>query len=168
MPIIVYIYLALQLLIVAYFDIQTRKIINWWPISNVLIYVMLVFLYPKYYAFSFQTFIWPIGFFVAGFLLFVLKIMGGGDSKYLASFYLMVPLQLHEETFISLAVATSLIAGSIFVKNILTNTDKLLIAWREKNIFYIKTLFGKKFAFAPVIFISWIWLGWKIRKIFVF
>jgi len=119
MPIIVYIYIALQLLIVAYYDMQSRKIINLWPISNIALFTVFIFLFPKYYHFSISTLAWPLGFFLAGFILFILKIMGGGDSKYLASFYLLVPENLHEEAFMSLAIATLMVGGSVFIKNIM-------------------------------------------------
>ena len=103
-------------------------------------------------------------FFVAGFILFIFKIMGGGDSKYLSSFYLLIPYHLHEEAFSALLVATLFIGGSVFMKNILENLDRLIVAFRTSNLSLIKGVFGKKFTFAPVIFVSWLWFGWTIRE----
>lgn len=168
MPFIIYCYLAAQILVVAYHDLQTKKISNKWPIINICFYLFFLWLFPEYYRFNLETFTMPIAFFVAGFLLFILKIMGGGDSKYLSTFYLLIPLKFHEEAFMSLAMATILIGGSIFIKNILQNMDKVLVAFAQKDVATIKGIFGKKFAFAPVIFISWIWLGWKIKDSIIF
>ena len=168
MPLLIYFYISLQLLTVAYIDIKTKKISNKWPLANIFLYGVLLLLLPQHYSFNFETFIWPIGFFVAGFLLFILKIMGGGDSKYLASFYLLIPVQFHEEAFMSLAVATVFVGGSVFIKNLLKNSDILILAWKERNVLYIKNVFGKKFSFAPVIFISWMWFGWTIKEKLVF
>ncbi|OIQ18545.1 MAG: hypothetical protein BM556_09835 [Bacteriovorax sp. MedPE-SWde] len=168
MPLLVYIYIAIQLLTVAYIDVQSKKISNKWPIANIFLYGLLVLLLPQYYNFNFETFVWPIGFFVAGFLLFLTKVMGGGDSKYLASFYLLVPVKFHEEAFMSLAVATLFVGGSVFLRNILKNADLIIQAYRDRNIAAIRSVFGKKFSFAPVIFISWMWFGWTIRKFLVF
>jgi prepilin peptidase CpaA len=163
MPTLIYIYVTIQLLIVAYYDVQTKKIINLWPLANIFLYIVLVFWYPEYYKFSIGTFAWPIGIFIAGFMLFVLKIMGGGDSKYLATFYLLIPENMHDEAFISLAVATALVGGSVFIKNIMQNLNKIVLAWKQKDLVMIKNIFGKKFAYAPVILISWMWFGWKIK-----
>ena len=141
----------------------TKKISNTWMIFNIILYLVFLMIFPNQYVFNFSTFVWPIGFFTAGFILFLMRVMGGGDSKYLATFYLLIPQKLHEEAFLSLAVATVLVGGSVFIKNLLNNINKIAMAWQTKNISVIRGVFGKKFAFAPVIFISWIWFGWKIR-----
>lgn len=168
MPFVVYLYLAAQILLVAYQDLQTKKISNRWPIINLGFFVFFILLFPEYYKFEISTFIWPIAFFVAGFFLFVLKIMGGGDSKYLTTFYLLIPVNYHEEAFFALAISTILVGSSIFINNILKNIDLIMMAFRTRDLLAIRSIFGKKFAFAPVIFISWIWFGWKIRNHIIF
>ena len=50
------------------------------------------------------------------------------------------------------------------MKNILENLDRLIVAFRTSNLSLIKGVFGKKFTFAPVIFVSWLWFGWTIRE----
>ncbi|EQC43311.1 prepilin peptidase [Bacteriovorax sp. Seq25_V] len=168
MPFVVFAYLAVQILIVAYHDFQTKKISNKWSLINIGFYVFFTLIFPEYYTFSLETFIWPLGFFVAGFILFLMKIMGGGDSKYLASFYLLIPSQFHEQAFFSLAIATVLVGGSVFTKNIMKNADLIMTAFKNKDIKLVRSIFGKKFAFAPVIFISWIWFGWIIKEKILF
>ena len=167
MPVAVYIYLCVQLVYVAYYDLKTKKISNRWMIANVCFYLLFLLLFPDRYSVTFEAFVWPVGFFAAGFLLYILKIMGGGDSKYLSSFYLLIPPQFHEDAFASLAVATMFIGGSIFVKNTLENLDRIILAFRTSDLTLIKGVFGKKFTFAPVIFVSWIWFGWTMRGKFL-
>ena len=164
MLIAVYVYLCIQLIYVAYYDLKTKKISNRWMIGNVGFYFLFLLFFPEHYSFTWLSFAWPIGFFVAGFILFIFKIMGGGDSKYLSSFYLLIPYHLHEEAFSALLVATLFIGGSVFMKNILENLDRLIVAFRTSNLSLIKGVFGKKFTFAPVIFVSWLWFGWTNRE----
>ncbi len=159
----IYVFLIIQLLFVAYYDLKSSKISNTWMISNIILYVGLVIIFPDQYSFGWKTFIWPIGFFVAGFVLFLLKIMGGGDSKYLATFFLLVPYAFHDKMFFALALSTTLIGGSIFIKNILKNLDKLVLAYKTMDVTLVRGVFGQKFAYAPVILISWLWFGWTIK-----
>ncbi len=159
----IYLFLIIQLLIVAYYDLKTTKISNSWMISNIVLYLVLVFIFPDQYSITFSTFAWPVGFFIAGFVLFLLKIMGGGDSKYLATFFLLVPQVFHDEMFFSLALSTTLIGGSIFIKNLLKNLDRLIIAYKTMDVSLVKGVFGQKFAYAPVILISWLWFGFVIK-----
>ncbi len=164
MPITVFVFIFVQLIYVSYIDIQLRKIANAWSIGNLFLYLVLLFFFPTHYAFNLETFLFPIGIFGAGFLLFILKIMGGGDSKYLASLFLLIPVRFQEEAFISLSVVTVIVGLSVFITNILKNWDFIVQAFKDGNVLQIKKIFGKKFAFAPVILISWIFLGWKIKK----
>jgi prepilin peptidase CpaA len=93
-----------------------------------------------------------------------MKIMGGGDSKYLASFYLLVPFELQDDAFLSLLYATIIIASTMFIVNIIVGREFLYEAWREKKLDKLKLVFGKKFAYAPLILFSWIWFGIKNYK----
>lgn len=168
MPISVYIYLLIQLIYVSYIDIQSRKIANAWSIGNIFLFLVLLFFFPQSYNLGIQTFLFPLGFFCAGFLLFILKIMGGGDSKYLSTLFLIIPVEIHDQAFVSLAVVTVIVGLSVFITNILKNWQFIVKAFKEGNIFQIKKIFGKKFAFAPVILVSWIFLGWKIKDLIYF
>ncbi|AYF43211.1 MULTISPECIES: prepilin peptidase [Halobacteriovorax] len=168
MPVSVFIFLLVQLIYISYIDIQSRKIANAWSIGNIFLFIVLLFFFPNSYNLSVQTFLFPLGIFCAGFLLFILKIMGGGDSKYLASLFLIIPVEIQEQAFISLAVVTVIVGLSVFITNILKNWDFIVKAFKEGNLFQIKRIFGKKFAFAPVILVSWIFLGWKIKELIYF
>lgn len=164
LPLIVFIFVAIQLLCVAYIDIKTRKISNFWVLVNSLFFILLTFIYPEVYIWSAKMAIYPIVFIVVGFILFCLNVMGGGDSKYLASLYLLIPLEVQDETFSYLLYATVLVGGSLLVYNLVKNLDIIINQLRMGDIVGIKKIFGKKFTFAPVIFIAWMWFGWQNLK----
>lgn len=164
MPVSVYLFLSLQLLFVAYFDFKFKKISNIWLLINLITYMVLLFIFPDNYNFDWQTFTFPLAIILGGYILFILKIMGGGDSKYLFSFYLVIPVSFHEKAFLCLAYTTVLVGLSLFLNNIIQNSDKIIMALKNKNIESIKNIFGKKFSYAPAIFTSWIWFGWKIKN----
>ena len=107
---------------------------------------------------------WPLGFLFVGFLLFTLKIMGGGDSKFLFSFFLIVPEKLQDAYFLNLIYATIVVGLLMLIFNTVKNFDKLKLAYVYKNIRYVKDVYGTKFAYAPIIALSWILLGWEISK----
>ena len=101
-------------------------------------------------------------------MLFVLNIMGGGDSKYLSSLYLLVPLDFQESTFHYLLYATILVGSTLLLFNLLKNFDIIVVYSRTKDIAGIKRIFGKKFTYAPVIFIAWMWFGWQNLNVLSF
>jgi prepilin peptidase CpaA len=115
-----------------------------------------------------QVLIFPLAFVFVGFALYLLNIMGGGDSKYLASLYLLVPLPFQEPVFIYLLYATVLVGSTLLLLNLLKNLDIIIIHLKMKDVAGIKRIFGKKFTYAPVIFIAWMWFGWQNYKILSF
>ena len=84
------IFISIEIILVSLIDLKERKISNWWSILNIGVFFVLLYLFPSLYHFSWKTFIFPSVFFVAGFILFLMRIMGGGDSKYLSSIFLIV------------------------------------------------------------------------------
>lgn len=163
----VYFAILCELIIVSWRDIKIQKISNWWSIANILIYFILIFVMPDFYFFKWQSFLYSGVFLVIGFGLFLLNIMGGGDSKYLFSFFLIVPLQFQERTFFFLLVST-LVTGSIFfLMNLITNFRNLVGYLKKNDYKGVKSCFGSKFAFAPVILLAWICLGIAIRNLIV-
>ncbi len=119
------------------------------------------------YKFSFSSLFYPLAFLMVGYVLFTLKIMGAGDSKYLFSIYLVLPVTEHEESFLCLAYTTTVVGLCLFLINIFSNSDKIKIAILSRNVSMIRNIFGKKFSYAPVILLSWLWFGWK-RKLFIY
>lgn len=160
-PIVVYIFVAIQLLYVAYIDFKTKKISNMWVFINAAFFCLLTFIFPEIYLWKFQVFYFPFVFLFVGFALYTLNIMGGGDSKYLSSMYLLIPINFQETTFIYLLYATVLVGSTMFLLNVLKNLDIIIIHLKMKDIAGIRKIFGKKFTYAPVIFIAWMWFGWQ-------
>ena len=160
-PIVVFVFVSIQLLVVAYTDFKTRIISNHWMIVNFLFFCLLTFVFPNLYTFKPITFIYPLAFLLVGFLLFFLKIMGGGDSKYLSSLYLIVPYGFHEQVFIFLLYTTIIVGSSLLLFNVIKNFDRIIELAKIHDVQGIKKIFGKKFTYAPVIFISWMWFGWQ-------
>ena len=167
-PIVVYLFIAIQLLFVAYIDFKSKKISNLWMVINFIFFVVLTLIFPDIYKWSFLVFLFPAAFLFVGFVLFLMNIMGGGDSKYLSSLYLLVPLHFQETTFTYLLYATVLVGSTLLVFNTLKYLDIIVIHFRMRDIAGIKRIFGKKFTYAPVIFIAWMWFGWQNLKILSF
>jgi len=161
---VVYIFLIIELIAVSYLDLKYRKISNLWPIINVFLFILFCLMFPQYYQFSIKTFSYTATFFAVGFVFFLMRIMGGGDSKYLATFYLLVPLELQDEAFLALLFTTIIIASTMFVVNLILGRAVIMEAWHERDVSKVKTIFGKKFAYAPLILVSWIWFGIKNYK----
>ena len=168
LPIVVYLFISIQLLFVAYIDFKTKKISNMWMLINSVFFIILTLIFPDIYKWNLQVFIFPMAFLFVGFVLYILNIMGVGDSKYLSSLYLLVPLHFQETTFIYLLYATILVGSTLLVFNTLKHLDIIVIHFRMKDITGIKRIFGKKFTYAPVIFIAWMWFGWQNYKILSF
>lgn len=161
LPLVVYIFISIQLLFVAYVDFKTKKISNMWMLINFTFFCVLTFVFPENYNWSFQVFVFPLAFLFVGFALFVMNVMGGGDSKYLSSLYLLVPLPYQEATFLYLLYTTVIVGSSLLLFSALKNFDTLVILFKTRDIAGIKKIFGKKFTYAPVIFIAWMWFGWQ-------
>ena len=161
MPTMVFIFISIQLLVVAYVDFKTSKISNLWILINFIFFCILTIVYPKTYVWSLNVMVFPIAFIIVGFALFVLSIMGGGDSKYLSSLYLLIPLRFQEIVFLYLLYTTVIVGSSLLLFNALKNFDRIVLLARSSDVKGVKRIFGKKFTYAPVIFIAWMWFGWK-------
>jgi prepilin peptidase CpaA len=159
MPWPLYTFIFIELVLVTYIDIKHRKIANLWSFLNILVAATAFILFPNIYPFSFDTFEFSIVFIFVGFLLFMLKVMGGGDSKFLASFFLIVPLNHQDQVFYQLLISTIIIGVIFLMMNTISNRKLLMQSMREKDILGVKSCFGTKFAYAPVILVTWILFG---------
>lgn len=156
---IVYLVILLELLIVGYFDFKYKKISNHWSVLNLIIFAILVFVLPTLYEFSWKAMFFPLVFFVITFILYVVRIMGAGDSKFLFTFYMLIPAIYHEDVFLYQAYLTIAVGGGLLCFNTFKNFDKLKLAYIYKDVGLIKNVYGKKFAYAPVILGAWVWFG---------
>lgn len=157
----VYLFLLIELIAVSYLDILSRKISNLWPILNITLFFIILFIIPQSYAFEFRQFFFSIVFLIVGFVLFLLKVMGPGDTKFLFSLFLIIPVSFHDSAFVCLLYSTIMVGGSLFIVNTIQNFEKLSLSFKIRDIGIIKKVYGKKFSYAPVILISWIWFGWE-------
>lgn len=166
LPIVVFIFISIQLLVVAYVDFKTTKISNIWLLINFIFFCVLSLIFPEIYQWSVHALLFPLAFLSVGFILFILNIMGGGDSKYLSSLYLLIPMGLQETALVYLLYTTVIVGSSLLLFSGLKNFDYIVLLSKTGDISGIKRIFGKKFTYAPVIFIAWMWFGWQNYKIF--
>jgi prepilin peptidase CpaA len=165
MPIPLYIFILIQLLVVSIEDIRSKKVHHVWPILNLLVYALICFIYPEYYHFVWQTFIYSTVFLIVGFGLFLLRIMGGGDSKYLFSFFILIPMSQQDSAFHYLVISTVAIGMSVFIMNLTRNFNQIKQCLEKREFENLKHYFGTKFSFAPVILVTWMLLGWDLKII---
>jgi len=165
MPVQTYIFILLQLLVVTYFDLKTRKISNLWVLLNIIIYLFHLFYFSNQYPLVPEHFIFPLGCLFIGFLFFLLNIMGPGDSKYLFSLFLLINKD-HQITFFTSLLFTTAIVGSILLLlHTIRNFDKIKMAIMLSDFRQLKGVFGSKYTHAPIIIISWVGFGWKANII---
>jgi len=157
-----FLFILIELFFVSFGDIKFRKIKNYWSILNIIGSGFLFILFPDMYPFGIESFQFTVVFIIVGFALFMMKIMGGGDSKYLASFFLLVPLGLQEQVFYYLLIWTIVIGIFIFIKNVIHNREQLFQSIKNIDTNGVKSCFGSKFAYAPVILITWVYTGWEL------
>lgn len=158
-PVPLFIFGLIQLSVVSYYDVKYRKISNAWPALNIAVYLFALILFKGEYTYALETFVFTGLFLVVGIVLFALKIMGGGDSKFLASIFLIIPLKGQDEFFTYLLILTIVVGGALFLSNIFANIGVLWKAFQNGALNQVKSVFGKKFPFSPVILGAWICLG---------
>jgi prepilin peptidase CpaA len=164
-PVAIYIFLLVELVFVAIIDFKTKKISNLWSIINIIFFISTFFLFPEQYMLSLKLFIIPMAILIGGFGLYLLKIMGAGDTKYLVTFFLLIPLALHQTVFVYLAQSTIIIGLCILIYNAIKNYSNFFFAIRTWDKALFRQIFGTKFTYAPVILFSWMWLGWEQKKL---
>ncbi len=150
----VYFYILIQQVFISYQDFKTKKILNLWSLSNIISYLLFLFIFPDAYNFDVATFTLPITFFLIGLFLYSLNIMGAGDVKYITTLLLIIPTNLHMSYLEMLTVST------IFVGALL-----LIYKLKRSKYFDHQAIWGSQFSYAPVILLSWISLGWRMRII---
>ena len=162
-PMPLYFFLLFELLIITYLDIRYRKIPNQYIILNIILYFFFISIFKGHYSFTFGHYIYSIMFIALGFIFFLhpLKIMAGGDSKLLASLFLLVPTYFQDLFLLNLLWVTILVTSFFIILNIFENLSNIIEHIRRKNYSKIYA-FGMKIPFTPVILLSWGWLGIEI------
>lgn len=156
---LIYIFLAIQIFMIAVNDVKYRKISNQWPVMNIILFMILLIVAPEHYQITAKTFIYSFTFLAVGLVGFFLRIMGPGDSKYLFSLFLVTPLVWHDSLFSVLLYSTAIIGGFSLLTQIVQNFDKMVAFAKSGYVAGFKECLGSKFPYAPVILMSWAWMG---------
>lgn len=154
---IVYSIILVQLLVVAWLDLKTKKISNYWVLSNMVAAPLLYYFLPDY-AFDWNLFLFPFGFIVMGFLFFLMGIMGAGDSKYLASLFLILPLEYHYSFFEKLLLSTMTVGSILLGWKLIKNFSRIRAFLLSQYWQGLKDVIKSKFSYAPVILLAWLML----------
>jgi Flp pilus assembly protein protease CpaA len=154
----IYSLILLELAIISFIDIRTKKISNFWSIGQLVAAVLLYISFDTY-QWSWTVLVYPLIWFVIGFGLFILGIMGAGDSKLIASLYFLIPLTLHHVMLEKILISTIVVGFMNFfikiIKDFRTIKAYALSAYWQG--FWVKM--KSSFSFAPVIMMAWILLG---------
>lgn len=159
---IVFTLILIELMVVAWIDYKTEKISNKWILANVLISVVLHASVRTLYPFSWEVLLFPVGFIIVGFLLYLLNIMGAGDSKFLASLFLIVPLEFHLMFFSKIVISTIVVGATLLILRLIKHGPQLKAYFVSQYWEGVKTTLKSRFSYAPVIFIAWILMGMEI------
>ena len=124
--------------------------------------------FPNAYKWTIYILIFPMAFLFVGFILFWMNIMGGGDSKYLSSLYLLIPIKFQEVTLVYLLYATILVGSTLLLFNILKNFDTIWLHLKMGDIVGIKKIFGKNLLMLQLFLSHGCGLDGKISDIFHF
>jgi prepilin peptidase CpaA len=158
-PTTVYLFMLIELLAVSYIDLFRKKIANIWSVLNIVVFCILLFILPNHYSINVKSFSYPLIFLFVGYVLFMLKIMGGGDSKYLSTMFLLVPENHQDAAMISLIYTTIFIGTSIILFNTFKNYKSIWESLKNRKYDRIRLIYGKKLTYAPVILLSWFVFG---------
>jgi prepilin peptidase CpaA len=125
----------------------------------------VAYFYRNIYSIVPEHFLFPFGCLIIGFLFYLFRIMGPGDSKYLFSLFLLINKDLQLIFFLSLVYTTVMVGSILLLLHAIMNFDKIKKAILLMDFGQLKGVFGTKFTFAPIIFLSWVGFGWKINII---
>lgn len=154
----------IELLVVSWIDIKTKKISNWWFPFNLVLAIVLHFVLPESYPWELATLIFPVGWIVGGFVFFLLGLMGAGDSKYIASLFLIIPVEQHANMFERIIYST-IIVGLVFLSLKIAKDFQKIKAYALSTYWQgFKESIRSHFSYAPVILLAWLLLGVELWK----
>lgn len=155
----IYFLILVQLCMVSIIDIKIKKISNLWFVFNLVLAIAFHFIYPDSYPWEFAVLVFPLGWIVVGFVLFLLNLMGAGDSKYLASLFLIIPVEQQAVMFEKLIYST-IIVGSVFLTlKIFKDFQKIKAYALSAYWVGLKESIRSKFSYGPVVLLAWLLLG---------
>lgn len=156
--------ILLELMIVGWVDFRRAKISNNWILVNVVLSILSHLFLRPLYPLGLEVLIFPVGFVIFGFCLFLMGIMGAGDSKFLASLFLIVPLEYHMIFFERLVLTTIVMGLCLVVIRTIKNRTTIRAYLVSQYWSGIRSIFRSSFSYAPVIFMAWIFTGLTVWK----
>lgn len=154
--------ILVQLIIVGWIDFKTAKISNKWLFLNAALAVILHICASDLYPITWEILIFPAGFIAIGFILFLMNVMGAGDSKYLAGLFLIVPLEYQVLFFEKLVLSTIFTGTILLLVRIFIHREKLRAYFISRYWDGIKETIRSRFSYAPVVTVAWILLGFNL------
>jgi prepilin peptidase CpaA len=158
----IYVLIMSELALVAWIDLKTQKISNLWLPFNLIMTLVLYLLLPALYPFTWEIFVFPVGWIVIGFILFLLNIMGAGDSKFLASLFLLIPLEQQLPFLGKLVLATMAVGMILLSGRVIKNFSQIRFFVLTKQWEGITKIIRSRFSYAPVMFLAWLLFGGEL------
>jgi prepilin peptidase CpaA len=155
----IYSLILFQLSMVSWMDIKHAKIKNHWPLLNLLFAASLFWLVPELYQWTWKVLLFPVSMLVAGFFLYLLNIMGAGDSKYISSLFLLIPVTMHWAFLENLIWSTACFASVLLIVKGYRNFSNLKTYVMAQYWDGILKIIRSRFSYAPVILVAWIFFG---------
>lgn len=154
-----------EMLVVAIIDFRTRRIWHLWHFINIALFIVGLLFFTDRYQMSWSHWRFPLGMLGVGFVLYWVRlggvrVMGGGDGKYLASIFLVVPSAYQLLYFEALLWTTILVASILLLFNIVKNFKFVVQSFLIKHFNY-GTIFGSRFPYVPLMVLAWLWMGWR-------
>jgi prepilin peptidase CpaA len=159
---IIFTLVSLELIVVSIIDFKKKIISNWWSIFHLVLFLISNIFFKS--ELSIGLFFYPFAFLIIGFVLFLLKIMGAGDSKFLASLSLVLPVKFHPQFLESLLYATILVGFILLMLRLKMDYTKLRAYFLSRYWRGITQAIKSEFSYAPVIFLAWIFTWLKVTK----
>jgi prepilin peptidase CpaA len=156
---IIFSLILFELLVVAWIDFKTKKIWNKWIYGNLIAAMTFHLFFRSLYPLHWETLLYPVGFILIGFLLFLVNVMGAGDSKFLASLFLIIPLEFHHLFFSKLVLSTIVTGSLLLIYRIVKNGPELKAYLATGHWEGIKLTIRSRFSYAPVILLAWVMTG---------
>lgn len=164
MTVWLYALVLVQLIIVSWIDIKTKKISNYWFLINLVLAIALYIVLPEAYPWQWTALLFPGGWLVVGFLLFTLGVMGAGDSKYLASLFLLIPLK-YQTPVLEKIIYTTIVVGLSFLGFKLAKDFQRIKAYAFSTYWRGLLLsIRSSFSYAPVVLMAWLLWGMELWK----
>lgn len=155
----IFLLVLLQLAVVSWIDVKTKKISNLWFPLNLVLSIGLHFLFPEAYPWVWATLLFPIGWIILGFILFIFGVMGAGDSKYLASLFLIIPVEQQVVMIEKIVISTVVVGATMLSLKILKDFKKNRAYALSSYWLGLRDSIRSHFSYAPVILLGWILVG---------